>query len=63
MTGTVTDPAFNPSRNEHVEIIKHQFASMEAIVREHCPDGRRRALALTYLETSAMFAVKSVFEP
>ena len=60
---SVTDPTFNPSGDKRVDEIKYAIVQMEAAIELNCPDGRRKALALTHLETAAMYAVKSVFEP
>lgn len=59
---SVTDTSFNPSGKAEVDIIKQAFADLESTLQAHCPPGRRLSLALTHLEISAMFAVKSIFE-
>ena len=60
---SVTNPDFNPSGDKRVDQIKKAYAMLEEVVEANCPGGRRKSLALTNLETSAMYAVKSVFEP
>ena len=46
-----------------VDKVKEAFATVEKTITLNCPMGRRRDFALTNLETSAMYAVKSIFEP
>lgn len=60
--GIVTDPKSNHSGNEDIAAVKQAFYELEKIVLEHCPDSRRRNIALTNLETAAMYAVKSIAE-
>ena len=55
----VTDPKFNPSDRDGVTAIKMAALHLQEVIEEHTPPGRRRSTALTYLEISAMFAVKS----
>lgn len=59
----VTDRAFNPSGKESVDKIKAAVLELEQVITAECPAGRRKAMALTELETASMWAVKSVFEP
>jgi len=56
---TVTDRSFNPSGSSDIDTLKKTFEQVELIVRNHSPAGRRQSLALTHLETAAMFAVKA----
>lgn len=60
---STTDPNFNPSGSGRVKAIKEAVLELEAVFEAKCGDGRRKSLALTHLETAAMYAVKSVFEP
>lgn len=60
---TVTNRTFNPSGSAQVDTIKAAFEAIEAVIEMQCPPGRRRSVALTHLETAAMYAVKAVFEP
>ena len=55
----VTNPNFNPSGNLKVDLIKNTVAELEAVIRDNTPEGRRQSIALTHLETCAMFAVKA----
>ena len=43
--------------------VKKGFAALENTIRMNTPSGLRQTVALTHLETAAMFAVKSIFEP
>lgn len=60
---SVVNRDFNPSKSPEVDAIKQGFRDLELQILKLCPEGRRRSVALTHLETAAMFAVKSVFEP
>ena len=53
---------FNNEGREDVEAIKASARYLVATISEKCPDGRRKAKALTDIETAAMYAVKSLFE-
>ena len=55
----VTDSNFNPSHHDGVTAIKMAALHLQEVIEEHTPAGRRRALALTNLETASMFAVKA----
>lgn len=54
----VTDPNFNPSGSDTIKTLKEE-ANYFASLIERLPEGRRRSLALTYLETASMYAVKA----
>jgi len=55
---TVTDVSFNPSGDETITSIKTQANLMAGIIGG-LPDGRRKSIALTQLETASMWAVKA----
>lgn len=55
---SVTDRAFNPSGSEAVDGIKAKVIELEQLILA-LPAGRRRSVALTNLETTAMWAVKA----
>lgn len=55
---SVTDTKFNPNGDPMIHEIK-EAANMLAAVIEKLPPTRRRAVALTSLETSSMWAVKA----
>lgn len=55
----ITEREFNPSNNSNIDAIKAKALEFESVINENTPDGRRRAIALTHLETAAMFAVKA----
>ena len=54
----VTDTAFNPSGDPKIAEIKAAANALAALI-EALPAGRRRAVALTNLETASMWAVKA----
>lgn len=54
----VTDVGFNPSGNEAITSIKTKANELAAEI-EKLPASRRRSVALTQLETAAMWAVKA----
>lgn len=55
---SVTDQSFNPSNNTDVDAIKAKANELADLI-EALPAGRRRAVALTNLETASMWAVKA----
>lgn len=55
---SVADHKFNPSGDRKVVRIK-MAANLLAETIEELPPGRRRSVALTHLETAAMWAVKA----
>ena len=60
MTSDVTAKDFNPSGSAVVDEIKAAANDFAEVVNR-LPASRRRAIALTHIETASMFAVKSVF--
>lgn len=59
MSVTVTDRDFNPSKSPNIDAIKQAATDFELVIKQNTPQGRRQALALTNLETAAMYAVKA----
>jgi len=59
---SLTKPEFNPSGKPEIDRIKAFAEDMAAVIENEVPDGRRKAIALTHLETAAMFAVKACFD-
>lgn len=55
---SVTDETFNPSGSQAVADIKAASNALAAAI-EAIPPGRRRAVALTHLETASLWAVKA----
>ena len=47
---------------EKVEKIKRAFTTLEALMKELTPQGRRHSIGVTHLETAQMFFVKAVFD-
>lgn len=56
---SVTDPKFNPSGSADIDQIKQAALVFEDAIRSYSPSGRRQSIALTHLETAAMYAVKA----
>ena len=40
--------------------LREGFSDLEKIIRETCPESRHKAVAITNLETTAMWAIKAV---
>jgi len=53
---------FNPDDRKDVLYLKWAAGQFIQEVHRNCPEGRRRSLAVTHIETAAMFAVKSLFD-
>lgn len=47
------------SDSECVRAIKHRAQSLERYIIDNVANGRRRAAALTFLETAVMYAMKA----
>jgi len=43
-----------------ITALREQFSKTKQLIEETCPESRQRAVAITELETSAMWAIKSV---
>lgn len=52
--------SFNPSADNKVDVVKAKIAEVIDYVVENGKDQRLNSIALTQLETAAMFAVKSL---
>ena len=48
--------------NDDVTALKNAAREYVEVVSKICPEGRRKSLAITHVETSSMFAVKSLFD-
>lgn len=40
--------------------LREEFSRVKAAIEAHCPESRHRAVAITELETAAMWAIKAV---
>ena len=40
--------------------LREAFSDLQRVIDRTCPDGRQKSVATTYLETAAMWAIKSV---
>ena len=51
-----------PSEDGHARItrLREAFSVVKAVIEATCPESRHRAVALTELETAAMWAIKAV---
>lgn len=51
-----------PSKDGMTRItaLREAFSDVERVIQANCPDSRQRAVAITQLETAAMWAIKSV---
>jgi hypothetical protein len=45
---------------EKIRELRNQFSALHDFVANKCPDSREKSVALTNLETAAMWAIKSV---
>lgn len=52
---------FNVSDKSEVDIIKEKAAELVDLIDKYGVDARRKNLAISHIETGAMFAVKSLF--
>ena len=50
----------SPDDLETITFLRKAFSDLKAEIERRCPASRERAVALTELETTAMWAVKSV---
>jgi hypothetical protein len=50
----------SPEGLAKIKALRESFSNLCTIIGEVCPDSREKSVALTNLETTAMWAVKSV---
>ncbi len=43
-----------------IKILREAFSSLHNLIKEEAPESRERSVALTNLETTAMWAIKSL---
>lgn len=43
-----------------INALRAAFSDVERAIRAHCPDSRQKSVAITELETAAMWAIKAV---
>ena len=53
---------FNNHDRGDVKVIKNSAKDLIRAIEALCPDGRRKSIAITNVETATMYAVKSLFE-
>ena len=50
----------SPDGLARITRLREAFSDAKAMIEAHCPESRHRSVALTYLETCAMWAIKAV---
>ena len=60
---TSSKPEFNPSGDPHIAAIKETGDNLMQVIINNAKPGPRRSVALRYLETAMMYAVKAVAYP
>lgn len=50
----------SPEGLEKITVLRHSFSALKQRIEETCPPSRERSVAITELETSAMWAIKAV---
>ena len=55
--------AFNNEKRDDVKNIKQTAAELVDMINDYGKNKRHNAIAVTHVETAAMFAVKSLFTP
>ena len=45
---------------QKITALRQTFSDVKAAIEANCPESRQRAVAITELETSAMWAIKAV---
>jgi hypothetical protein len=43
-----------------INALREGFSNLERLIVEHCPNSRHKSVAITQLETAAMWAIKAV---
>lgn len=50
----------SPDGLTKITALREAFSAVKAAIEAHCPESRQRSVAVTELETSAMWAIKAV---
>ena len=50
----------SPDGFSRITALRGGFSALKAMIENECPESRQRSVALTELETSAMWAIKAV---
>jgi len=50
----------SPDGFAKIEALRAAFSDVQRVIEASCPESRQRSVAVTYLETCAMWAIKSV---
>jgi hypothetical protein len=43
-----------------INALREKFSEVERLIKETCPESRHKSVAITQLETTAMWAIKAV---
>lgn len=43
-----------------IAVLREEFSRLQRIIEDYCPASRHRSVAITELETAAMWAIKAV---
>lgn len=50
----------SPEGLDKITKLREAFSNIEKLIKEVCPESRQRSIAITELETTAMWAIKAV---
>lgn len=50
----------SPDGLARITALREKFSEVQRAIEEHCPASRQRSVAVTELETAAMWAIKAV---
>lgn len=49
-----------PAATEKIKLLREAFSHLHQVIADNSPPSREQSLAFTYLETAAMWGIKSV---
>ena len=50
----------SPEGFMRITALREAYSTVKLAIEQHCPESRQRSVAMTELETSAMWAIKAV---
>jgi len=50
----------SPDGLDRINLLRESYSYLKQAIETTCPDSRHKSTAITYLETSAMWAIKAV---
>lgn len=50
----------SPDGLDKINALREAFSGVQRAIEDHCPPSRQKSVAITELETSAMWAIKAV---